>query len=242
MHEQTNFYVTDTVSDRNRIAYFRHATWLSITATLAVSMKAMVLSAPLTGAAASEAQAASLGCSYIRWLPKEVGARPITNLRRRLPPAGKRGPGGGPGVAAAAAAPRAPAGGSNALPPTFPKTGSNVSINTMLSNAFQVLAYERRRDPTVLGASVMGLGDIYARLKTFQRSLRQGHGGWVLGPMIFRVLLALSTSTHRGPPPPFPSFPWSAACYLPSTFARWTSRAALTPSTRRRWWKCWAAS
>ncbi|KAG8975768.1 hypothetical protein FRB90_009409, partial [Tulasnella sp. 427] len=51
-----------------------------------------------------------------------------------------------------------------------PKTG--LSINRVLQNAFQILSYEKANQPDLLGASVFGLNEVYAKLKAFrQRNL-----------------------------------------------------------------------
>ncbi|KAG8948061.1 hypothetical protein FRC04_010103 [Tulasnella sp. 424] len=48
-----------------------------------------------------------------------------------------------------------------------PKAG--LSINRVLQNAFQILSYEKTNQPDLLGASVFGLNEVYAKLKAFRK-------------------------------------------------------------------------
>eukprot|EP00051_Salpingoeca_urceolata_P018241 m.254915 g.254915 ORF g.254915 m.254915 type:complete len:1497 (+) comp19152_c2_seq1:1648-6138(+) len=49
---------------------------------------------------------------------------------------------------------------------------SELSINTKLANLFAVLNFEKERDPSIIGATVFGRDDVYARLKPFICSLQ----------------------------------------------------------------------
>lgn len=48
-----------------------------------------------------------------------------------------------------------------------PKAG--LSINRVLQNAFQILSYEKSNQPDLIGASVFGLKEVYAKLKAFRK-------------------------------------------------------------------------
>ncbi|KAJ3038345.1 hypothetical protein HDV00_000766 [Rhizophlyctis rosea] len=103
----------------------------------------------------------SLGFSFVRLLPKENGLRPISNLRRKLQ--------------------RKTTGSARVNMIMGMKKYGGLSINTVLQNAFQVLTYEKvnsdvTRDPSLLGASVLGLNDIYARLKGLKSQLEGARG------------------------------------------------------------------
>ncbi|OZJ05810.1 hypothetical protein BZG36_00879 [Bifiguratus adelaidae] len=80
-----------------------------------------------------------LGYSYVRLLPKDEGVRPIINLRRRQRP---------PGV------------NDYDMGPT--------SINGILTNALQILGYEKSMQPEKAGASVLGLNEIYSHIKRWK--------------------------------------------------------------------------
>ena len=79
----------------------------------------------------------SLGYSYVRMVPKAGGMRCLVNMSRRQPPAAGKA-----------------------------KTKcSRASINQKLQNLFHVLTFEKTRDPSRVGASVLGLDDVYAKLR-----------------------------------------------------------------------------
>ncbi|KAJ3150897.1 hypothetical protein HDU89_002894 [Geranomyces variabilis] len=56
------------------------------------------------------------------------------------------------------------------------KQQNGLSINSILQNAFHVLSYEKTRVPSILGSSVLGLNDIYPKLKAFQAQCRPAPG------------------------------------------------------------------
>ncbi|KAJ3173397.1 hypothetical protein HK101_011056, partial [Irineochytrium annulatum] len=129
----TNFYVTETARTRNRVAYFRHDDWLALAAPTFDRLTRSTFE-PAGNVSKEQREQRKLGCSVIRLLPKEYGARPIANLRRR-PRAKYKG---GPPVRAVVQQPKAPLQQVKAPPP--PKGG--ISVNSMLINAFQVLKFE----------------------------------------------------------------------------------------------------
>ncbi|KAJ3019795.1 hypothetical protein HKX48_001768 [Thoreauomyces humboldtii] len=148
---KTTFYCTESAPFRNKIFYFRHDVWHGLTGSIQVQLATKIFRQvdPVEYASGS---AKSLGYSYIRLLPKDHGVRMITNLRRRFP---KKAAGNGAGPADAS------------------KIKQNgFSINSILQNAFQILTFEKAqsRTPPLLGSSVLGLNDIYAKLYKFQKS------------------------------------------------------------------------
>ncbi|OAL28381.1 hypothetical protein AYO20_09498 [Fonsecaea nubica] len=139
---RAHFYITESSTHRHRLFYFRQDIWRKLSeptlATLRLSMYAPIRSAE----ARRKLQSRALGYSHLRLLPKDQGARPIMNLRRRQPKL---------------------AGGTRLL---------GDSINTQLAPIFQVLNFERGRSPTPLGSALLSVGDIYGKLTDFKRVLR----------------------------------------------------------------------
>ena len=161
---QNHFYVTESAPHRHKIFYYRREVWQRVFA-LAVSElidgNGTYRAIATVEARELLASTRTLGFSYVRFLPKENGVRPIVNMRRaqrvalRHLAAGLHGerPGG--------------------LVLTQP------SINSALQNVFQVLCYEKQKAPSKLGATVFGQDDIYVRLKGFRlryQELRTARG------------------------------------------------------------------
>ena len=81
---RSNFYVTETNIHRNRVFYFRHDVWWSLSEPAFAHLKGSMLE-EMGGAKATRAlERRTLGFSQIRLLPKASGFRSITNLRRRV--------------------------------------------------------------------------------------------------------------------------------------------------------------
>lgn len=83
-----------------------------------------------------------LGFSQIRLLPKQTGFRPIMNLRRRT---------------------------------TKLQNGRVLlgrSINSVMAPVFNMLSYEKAKQPAKLGSALFSVGDIYPKLKTFKTKLQ----------------------------------------------------------------------
>ncbi|KAJ3289397.1 hypothetical protein HK104_007493 [Borealophlyctis nickersoniae] len=132
---KTTFYVTESAPHRNRVFYFRQDVWKRLTAP-AFSRLSETLLEPVAEETVTEGlYERALGYSYVRLLPKEVGFRPITNLRRKLL---KKS------VVAAPLNKAVPAQPPAQQPPQLQKLGS--SINSILQNAFQVLNFEKVTD------------------------------------------------------------------------------------------------
>ncbi|KEF53771.1 uncharacterized protein A1O9_10172 [Exophiala aquamarina CBS 119918] len=138
---RSNFYVTESSSHRNRLFYFRHDVWRKLSepslATLRLNMFAPTIPSQIRRVLATR----SLGYSYLRLLPKDIGSRPITNLRRRQVKL---------------------ISGRRLLGP---------SINSQLTPLFSVLNYERSQHPTVLGSALLSVGDIHSKLSGFKRAI-----------------------------------------------------------------------
>ncbi|MCJ1460010.1 hypothetical protein MMC28_010389 [Mycoblastus sanguinarius] len=81
--------------------------------------------------------ARALGFSQIRLLPKGSGVRPITNLRRRVTKL-QNG-----------------------------KVALGRSINSIMGPVFNVLDFEKRKRPSLVGSALFSVGEMYPKLKTF---------------------------------------------------------------------------
>lgn len=80
---QTNFYVTESSSHRNRLFFFRHDVWRALTEPAFSRMKSSMLEELEPKQACKLLDSKCLGFSQLRLLPKAKGMRSITNLRRR---------------------------------------------------------------------------------------------------------------------------------------------------------------
>lgn len=80
---RTNFHVTESNADKNRLYYFRHDIWRKLTEPALAHLKTTMFEEMKTDQATRILASRQLGYSQVRLLPKKIGARPITNLRRR---------------------------------------------------------------------------------------------------------------------------------------------------------------
>nr|KAJ3421597.1 hypothetical protein HK105_002997 [Polyrhizophydium stewartii] len=103
----------------------------------------------------------ALGISTVRYLPKEVGARPIMNLKRV------------PGIDEFERLGMTPK-QLEAIPRERFRSRTPLSINQILKNAFHVLMYEKSVRPSLVAGSALGVNDIYASFKMFKRRLMEG--------------------------------------------------------------------
>lgn len=87
--------------------------------------------------------ARALGFSQIRLLPKANGVRPITNLRRRFTKL-QNG-----------------------------KVTLGRSINSVMAPVFNVLDYEKKKQPASVGSALFSVGDMYPKLKSYAQKLRE---------------------------------------------------------------------
>ena len=91
--------------------------------------------------------ARTLGFSQIRLLPKANGLRPIMNLRRRV------------------------------IKLQNGKAVLGRSINSVMAPVFNMLSYEKSRQPDRLGSALFSVGDLYPKLKAFRVQLLDGNKG-----------------------------------------------------------------
>ena len=85
----------------------------------------------------------ALGFSQIRLLPKGNGVRPITNLRRRVTKL-QNG-----------------------------KVTLGRSINSIMAPVFNILEFEKRKRPDLVGSALFSVGEMYPKLKAFAKKLEE---------------------------------------------------------------------
>ncbi|GAA5871307.1 hypothetical protein JCM16303_000711 [Sporobolomyces ruberrimus] len=143
---RTSFYVTDSATHQNRPLYFRQDDWAALTAPLLESLGNTVFErVPDNQVIALERQPRELGYSYVRLLPKEAGVRPIVNLARRRIQTGLNG-----------------------------EKEIGQPINKILRSVFDVLTFESKRKPHLVGSLVTNPQEIYAKLKDYKTRLLKG--------------------------------------------------------------------
>lgn len=138
---RSNFHVTESNVHQNRLFYFRHDVWRSLTEPAMSRLKLSMFEEINTLKARKMLDARSLGFSQIRLLPKTTGVRPITNLRRRVA--------------------RLHNG----------KVNLGRSINSIMAPVFNILHYERRKQPALVGSALFSVGEMFPKLKSYARIL-----------------------------------------------------------------------
>lgn len=88
--------------------------------------------------------ARALGFSQVRLLPKETGVRPIMNLRRRV------------------------------LKRQNGRVMLGRSVNSVMAPVFNMLSYEKAKQPDKLSSALFSVGDMYPRIKAFRERLQNG--------------------------------------------------------------------
>lgn len=150
---RSNFHVTESNVHQNRLFYFRHDVWRLLTEPHMQSLKTSVFEEVKTIHAKKILEARALGFSQIRLLPKAGGLRPITNLRRRVTKL-QNG-----------------------------KVTLGRSINSVMAPVFNVLDYEKTKNPTLVGSALFSIGEMYPKLKSYAKILRDQNADQV--PLYF---------------------------------------------------------
>lgn len=81
---RSNFHVTESNVHKNKLFYFRHEVWRTLSEPSISRLKLSTFQDIRPETAAKILGKRALGFSQIRLLPKQVGVRPIMNLRRRV--------------------------------------------------------------------------------------------------------------------------------------------------------------
>ncbi|GAA5826431.1 hypothetical protein JCM11251_002363 [Rhodosporidiobolus azoricus] len=153
---RTAFYVTDAATHQNRPLYFRQDDWSALCAPLLESLGSTVFEKVPATRLISLQQKRELGFSFVRLLPKEAGVRPIVNLARRPLRMGLNG-----------------------------QKEVGQPINKILQGVFDVLTFEKRRKPHLVGALVTDQTEMFTKLKTFKARLMEENEGRQLPKLYF---------------------------------------------------------
>ncbi|KAL7629462.1 Telomerase reverse transcriptase [Parahypoxylon ruwenzoriense] len=86
---RSNFYVTESNTHKCRLFFFRHDVWRYVAEPAMSSLKTKMFSEVDLARARQILDSRALGFSQVRLLPKQIGMRPIMNLRRRIAVQGK---------------------------------------------------------------------------------------------------------------------------------------------------------
>ena len=138
---RSNFHVTESSVHRNRLFFFRHDVWRALSEPILTSLRRSIFQEVPAPYARDILDHRPLGYSQIRLLPKENGARPIMNLRRRS---------------------------IQAKPRT---TVLGRSINSIMKPVHDMLKYEKTLQSDRLGGALFSVGEMYPRLKSFKENL-----------------------------------------------------------------------
>lgn len=144
---RNNFYVTESQTHRNRLFYFRHDVWARLTEQPFADLKANMFEEIEHKKAEQILARRSLGFGSLRLLPKSSGLRPILNLRKRVR--------------------------KEAIWNGRKRVYQASSVNTAITPIYNMLNYERTRDPSTIGSSLYSVGDMHPRLKDFKTQLAQ---------------------------------------------------------------------
>ncbi|XP_066231030.1 telomerase reverse transcriptase isoform X1 [Saccopteryx leptura] len=138
------FYVTETTFQKNRLFFFRKSVWSQLQNIGIRQHFNRVQLRELSAAEVKQHQEArpSLLMSRLRFLPKPSGLRPIVNMDYVV---GAR---------------------------TFRRDKKVQHFSSKIKTLFSVLNYERARRPDLLGASVLGMDDIYKAWRAFVLRVR----------------------------------------------------------------------
>lgn len=137
-----NFHVTESNAHRNRLFYFRHDVWRSISEPALARMRTSMFEEIKLEEARRILDRRPLGFSQVRLLPKETGLRPIMNLRRRV------------------------------MKTAYGRMILGRSINSVISPVYSMLSYEKSSRLQPSGSALYSVGDMYAKIKSFKERLR----------------------------------------------------------------------
>jgi telomerase reverse transcriptase len=160
---RTNFYVTESQVHKNRLFYFRHDVWRTLIEKPLADIKSAMFEEIKRDKVSRVLQSKQLSWSAVRLLPKATGARPIINLRRRV---------------------SKHIGNRLYLGP---------STNSIMTPVFNMLHYEKDRNPELLGSSMFSVSDMYPRLKAFKDRLMRSESESYQNGMLYFVKLDIQS-------------------------------------------------
>lgn len=135
---RSHFYVTESNVHRNHLFYFRHDTWRTVSEPSLTDLRFTMFQGLSKRDLRQARHSRLLGHSQMRLLPKESGARPIINLRRKL------------------------------IKNQNGKLILTQNINSRLMPCFATLNYERSLQPQTLGSALFSIGEAHKRLRDFR--------------------------------------------------------------------------
>lgn len=135
---RSNFYVTESNVHRNHLFYFRHDVWRTVSEPSLTDLRLTMFQGLSARDMRQGRHSRLLGHSQVRLLPKESGARPIINLRRKL------------------------------MKNQNGKRVVSQNVNSRLMPCFATLNYERSLQPQKLGSALFSIGEAHKRLRDFQ--------------------------------------------------------------------------
>ncbi|KAM9253402.1 telomerase reverse transcriptase [Dugong dugon] len=143
------FYVTETMFQKNRLFFFRKSVWNKLQSIGIRQHFNKVRLRELSEEEVQRCQQAkpSLLTSKLRFVPKPQGLRPIVNMDYVV---GAR---------------------------TFRREKKAQHFTSQMKNLFSVLNYERALRPGLLGASVLGIDDVYKAWRAFVQRVRARYPG-----------------------------------------------------------------
>lgn len=81
---RSNFYVTESNTDKYRLFFFRHDVWRHVAEPSMAALKHKMFEEVTLEEAARILDSRQLGFSQVRLLPKGISVRPIMNLRKKM--------------------------------------------------------------------------------------------------------------------------------------------------------------
>ena len=138
---RSHFYVTESNVHRNHLFYFRHDVWRRVSEPSFTNLRFTMFQGLSTRDLRQARHSRLLGHSQVRLLPKEFGARPIVNLRRKV------------------------------VQNQNGKLVLSQNINSRLLPCFATLNYERHMQPEKLGSALFSIGEAHKRLRDFRSML-----------------------------------------------------------------------
>ena len=140
---RSNFYVTESNTHVNRLFYFRHDVWRRLTELCLGNLREAMFE-EVRHSKKSKHINGTRPYGHMRLVPKGTSFRPILNLKRK---------------------------------PTICENGKMIlggkSVNMILKPVYSMLKHEKSRQSALLGSSMFSMDEIYPRLKTFSKHLKE---------------------------------------------------------------------
>jgi telomerase reverse transcriptase len=140
---RSHFYVTESNVHRNRLFYFRHDVWRTVSEPSLADLRCTVFQGFSARDFGHARNSRLLGHSQVRLLPKESGARPIINLRRKM------------------------------IKNQNGRRILSHNINSKLMPCFATLNYEKCLQPQKLGSALFSVGEAHQRLRDFRSTVNE---------------------------------------------------------------------